>query len=182
LILPRLRTHAAETLMGARAAGLTTSLDTNWDPHGLWMHDLAPCLPHLDYLFLNEDEARMVTGTAEPAPAARAVLARGVETVVIKLGPRGCAIYDGDREVLAPAYDVPVKDTTGAGDCFVAAFLCARLRGADFSEAGQFANAVAALNVQKIGAGIGACSWDEVHEWMRSAPVRVIGSAAIPNN
>src|SRR5581483_10136861 len=47
-VLPNLREHAGETLCRARAAGLSTSLDTNWDPAGRWMKDLAPCLEHLD--------------------------------------------------------------------------------------------------------------------------------------
>ena len=44
-ILPNFRPHAPATLARARAAGLTTSLDTNWDPRGLWMRDLAAARP-----------------------------------------------------------------------------------------------------------------------------------------
>lgn len=61
-ILPHMRIHGAEVLRRARAAGLTTSLDTNWDAEGKWMHSLRPCLEGLNILFMNEDEARMVTG------------------------------------------------------------------------------------------------------------------------
>src|SRR5581483_2280205 len=118
------------------AAGLTTSLDTNWDPRGAWMEDLAPCLPGLDFLFMNEDESRMVAAT--PAD----ILSRGVRTFVLKLGPRGCAVYTTDRMIVSPAFEVPVKDTTGAGDCFVAGFLAAHSRGASLDEAARFANAV----------------------------------------
>ncbi|HEX3880157.1 MAG TPA: carbohydrate kinase family protein, partial [Bryobacteraceae bacterium] len=124
-ILPNLRKHAPETLGRSRAAGLITSLDTNWDPEGRWMQDLAPCLPHLDIAFFNEDEARMTTGTADPRKAAKFLLERGVRTAVLKLGARGCAIYTGADEILCPAFDVEAKDTTGAGDCFVAGFLAA---------------------------------------------------------
>jgi ribokinase len=92
-ILPQLRSTAPETLRRARAAGLTTSLDTTWDPKGQWMEALEPCLEHLDFLFMNEDEARMVTGSDNPADAARQVLSRGVGAAVMKLSSRGCAIY-----------------------------------------------------------------------------------------
>ena len=166
-ILPNFRPHAPATLARARAAGLTTSLDTNWDPRGLWMRDLAPCLPGLDFLFMNEDEARMVTGTSDAKEAAAAVLARGVKTAVLKLGPRGCAVYTGGCEILCPAFEVAVKDTTGAGDCFVAGFLAAHLRGASLAEAGLFANAVGAFSVQCVGASKGLRTYEETEKWIR---------------
>jgi sugar/nucleoside kinase (ribokinase family) len=130
------------------------------------MRDLAPCLPDLDYLFMNEDEARMATGAADPAAAARTVLELGARAAVIKLGPRGCGIYTAEGEFLCPAFDVPVKDTTGAGDCFVAGFLAARLKGADLYEAGRFANAVGAFSVQCVGAATGVKGFDETQSWM----------------
>ncbi len=162
-ILPDFRPHAAETLARARAAGLTTSLDTNWDPCGEWLRALAPCFPGLDFLFMNEDEARMVG----ESPAA--LIGRGVRTFVLKLGPRGCAIYTSEGETLVPAFEVPVQDTTGAGDCFVAGFLAAWLRGATLEEAGRFANAVGALSVQRVGATAGLLTYEEALAWMRSA-------------
>jgi sugar/nucleoside kinase (ribokinase family) len=154
-ILPRFRSHAPETLARARAAGLGTSLDTNWDPLGRWMEDIGPCLPHLDFVFMNEDEARMVTGHTGSRQAGKVLLDRGARTAVLKLGARGCAVYTGDHEILSPAFAVPVKDTTGAGDCFVGAFLCARLRGASLEEAARFANAVGAISVQHVGGAAG---------------------------
>jgi sugar/nucleoside kinase (ribokinase family) len=159
-ILPNFRPHAPATLARARAAGLTTSLDTNWDPRGEWMRALGPCLPGLDFLFMNEDEARMAGET----PAG--ILTRGVGTFVLKLGPRGCAIYTAAGETLVPAFEVPVIDTTGAGDCFVAAFLAAWLRGSSLEEAARFANAVGALVVQRVGASSGVLSYEETQAWM----------------
>ena len=150
-ILPRLRAHAPETLNRARTAGLTTSLDTNWDPLARWMTDIGPCLPYLDLVFMNEDEARMVTGQDEPHHAAEVLLRAGARTAVLKLGARGCAVYTSDREIFSPGFRVPVKDTTGAGDCFVGAFLSARMGGASWEEAARFANALGAICVQHVG-------------------------------
>lgn len=171
-VLPRLRAQGPETLIRARAASLTTSFDTNWDPEGGWMNTLEPCLPYLDVLFMNEDEARMVTGSSDPASGARVVLDKGLQTSVVKLGARGCAIYTADREILCPAFDVQAKDSTGAGDCFVAGFLAASQRGASLTEAGQFANAVAALSVQNVGAVEGVLPRAETEAWMRVTPLR----------
>jgi sugar/nucleoside kinase (ribokinase family) len=171
-ILPKLRVHAPETLARARAAGLATSLDTNWDPQDRWMDDLGGCLPHLDLIFLNEDEARMATGCPTPDGAGKCLLAGGARTAVIKLGPRGCAIYTGDSEIRVPAFDVHVKDTTGAGDCFVGGFLRALVEGASLSEAGRYGNAMGALSVQNIGGASGIPDGVDIDVWMESAETR----------
>ena len=136
------------------------------------MKVLRPCLQYLDILFMNEDEARMITGSNDAAEGAKMVLSEGVKTAVMKLGARGCAIYSSGDETRCPAFDVDVKDTTGAGDCFAAGFLVARHRGADLAQAARFANAVAALSVQKLGAVTGVLSFAKTEAWMRNAPVK----------
>lgn len=171
-VMRRLRACGAEPLIRAREAGLTTSFDTNWDPEERWMESVKPCLPHIDFLFMNEEEARMITGSSDPAAGAGVVLAKGLQTAVMKLGSRGCAIFTKNDEFLCPPFAVDVKDTTGAGDCFVAGFLAARQRGKSLAEAGQFANAVAALSIQNIGAVRGVLPFDQTEAWMRSAPLR----------
>jgi sugar/nucleoside kinase (ribokinase family) len=178
-LLPHMRFHGAEVLRRAQTAGLTTSLDTNWDAEGKWMSALRPCLPRLDILFMNEDEARMVTGWNDAPRGAEVVLREGVRTAVMKLGSRGCAIYSGEEEILCSAFDVAVRDTTGAGDCFVAGFLAARQRGATWAQAGQFANAAAALSVRKLGAVTGMLPFEDIEAWMRTAPVRAPGAAHV---
>ncbi len=168
-LMPHLRSNGAGFLASARKAGLTTSLDTNWDTEGRWMADLGPCLEDLDYVFLNEDEARMATGKSHPAAAAEVLLGRGARTVVIKLGGRGCAVFDGAREIRCPGYRVQVKDTTGAGDCYVAGFLAASLEGASLEEAGRFANACGALTVEQVGGANGVTSAEAVRQWQDRA-------------
>jgi len=167
-ILPRLRPHASETLANARAAGLSTSFDTNWDPQGRWMADVEPCLPYLDIVCLNEDEARMTTGHTDSRLAAQVLLNGGAGMAVLKLGARGCAIYTGDREILSPGFRVETIDTTGAGDCFVGAFLSSRLNGASLEEAARFANAVGAMSVQHVGGAAGLQDGIDVQSWIRN--------------
>src|SRR2546423_1086175 len=69
--LPEMRRRAPESLLRARRAGLTTSQDTGWDACGRWIADIEGCLPHVDLFFMNQDEARMLSGSAEPEQAAR---------------------------------------------------------------------------------------------------------------
>jgi len=87
--LPQLRLRAPESLARARKAGLTTSLDTGWDARGRWLEDIEGCLPHLDLFFMNQDEARMLSGSPDPEQAARRMQALGARDVVIKLGAEG---------------------------------------------------------------------------------------------
>jgi sugar/nucleoside kinase (ribokinase family) len=173
-VLPQLRARGSATLIAAEAAGLTTSFDTNWDPQNGWMGSLRPCLPHIGTLFMNQDEGRMITGSDEPKKMAQCILQHGTETLAIKLGARGCAIYNGDREVVCPAFEVHAVDSTGAGDCFAAGYLTAVLGGASLAEAGRFANAVAAMSVEKLGAVNGVVSETETYAWLSTARVRAL--------
>ena len=91
--LPNMIRHGAEVLRRARQAGMTTSLDMGWDQSGRWMASLAPCLPHTDLLFVNEEESRMLTGANDPAGMARVFRDHGAGDIALKLGARGCVIY-----------------------------------------------------------------------------------------
>jgi sugar/nucleoside kinase (ribokinase family) len=166
--LKNLRAQAASALRRAREAGLLTSLDTGWDPLGEWMALLGGCLSHLDIVFVNEDESRMLAGTSDPDHAARFFLERGVGMAVIKLGGAGCAVYSRDGSFRVPAYGVRCVDTTGAGDCFAGGFLAALEAGDSVEDAARLANAAGALSVQSLGATTGILSRPETLAWMRA--------------
>ncbi len=170
--LPAFRSHAMETLRRAKAAGLLTSVDAAWDSQGRWMQDLGPCLAHVDLLFVNEEEAHMLTGTEDPMAAAKALRKAGASVVVVKLGAKGCAVYSGSEEFQVPAFEVEVVDTTGAGDCFAGGFLAALQRGLSLQDAARAANAVGALSVRRVGSVAGLLSWDETEEWMAMGRAR----------
>jgi sugar/nucleoside kinase (ribokinase family) len=166
--LPQMRRRAPESLRNAREAGLTTSLDTGWDARGRWLEDIEGCLPHLDLLFLNQDEARMLSGSADPNEAGRRMQALGAADVVIKLGAEGCAIFTSAGATRVAGFAVDVVDTTGAGDCFVGGFLAALSEGCGYPDAARLANAVGALSVQKLGAINGVRSREETEAWLRA--------------
>ena len=170
--LPNLRRDPAAALRRARQAGLTTSFDTAWDARGEWMQVVGPCLPHVDLFFMNHDEARMLTGTAEPLEAARRLQDLGARDVVVKLGGRGCAIVTREGMTCVPAFDVEVIDTTGAGDSFVGGFLAELYRASDYAAAARFANATGAFSVRSLGAVTGIRGYEETRAWMLSARTR----------
>ena len=112
----------------ARRLGLTTSLDTNWDPSGRWA-GLAGILAETDVFLPNAAELLAVTGAAALEDAA-AMLVKGGTTVVLKDGARGGRAWWPGGDCAAPGLAMDVVDTTGAGDSFNAGFLAARLGAA----------------------------------------------------
>jgi len=104
----------------ARALGLTTSLDSNWDPTGKWS-GFDALLRLTDIFFPNETEIQSLTGRMDIDEAAR-VLAEKCNILAVKLGAKGALAYHGDEICRAPALSVQVADTVGAGDSFDAGF------------------------------------------------------------
>ena len=164
--MPGFQAYAPKVMKQAREQGLSTSMDTAWDPQGLWMKTLGPCLPYTDVLFANEDETLLLTGAQEPERAAAILMEHGATRVVVKLGSRGCLVGGPDGYFRSPGFQVETVDTTGAGDCFAGGFLAARQRGWDYAAAARFANAVGALSVGSLGAVTGIRTFAKTVEWM----------------
>jgi sugar/nucleoside kinase (ribokinase family) len=141
----------ATALAGARAAGATTSLDTNWDPAGIWGAEFfADVLAQTDLLLPNEAEAVRLAGAAT-LPDAVASLTKAGGRIVVKLGARGALYADGPRQYVATPPPMTPVDTTGAGDCFNAGLLTGLLRGLEPAKALALACATGALSTQGIG-------------------------------
>lgn len=80
---------------------------------------------------------------------------RGVKEVIVKLGKQGAGYEDDVAFKLFPALPVEkVVDTTGASDCFIAAFLYGMIQWGDISRAIKAANIVSSYSIQKKGAAI----------------------------
>ena len=159
----------AELLRHARAAGVTTFMDTVWDDTGRWMETLAPCLPYVDYFVPSLLEGRALTGLDDPAEVARALLAHGVKTVGLKMGVDGCLAMSAEGQVVRlPAFQVDVVDATGAGDAFAAGFIAGVWQGWELAKTARFANAVGALSVTGLGASGGVRSLSETLLFMEN--------------
>jgi ribokinase len=126
-------------------------------------------LKAVDILTPNEAEAAMLAGlapgplTTEQAGAiARTLQAKGVRTVIVKLGEQGCLLADGDTQQLIPAPKVKAVDTTAAGDVFNAALAVALSEGQDLAAACGFAVKAGAISVTRMGAQSSAPSRNEI--------------------
>ncbi|MCA0242123.1 MAG: ribokinase [Proteobacteria bacterium] len=145
--------------LAARAAGLSVTLNA------------APALSlpaelrsALDLLIVNEGELAAITGVAGDLDTALSLLS--VPNVVVTLGARGLrARCDGVR-LDQPAFEVPVVDTTGAGDTFCGALVAERLHGSGWPNALRFASAAAALACTRPGAQASIPTRDEVLKFL----------------
>ncbi|WP_344881025.1 carbohydrate kinase family protein [Nonomuraea antimicrobica] len=164
----------------ARAAGASTSLDTNDDPAGRWA-GLAEVLPLTDVLLPNEAEAlsiaRTLTAAATPAQgratrpqagsrdgglerAVRELAARGTLPVV-KRGERGALAFADGALVETPARPATVVDAVGAGDSFNAGLLAALLRGLPLRRSMAVAVACGTLSTRAAGGTAAQPTWEE---------------------
>jgi ribokinase len=139
------------------------------------MLDPAPAAPLPDSVWgqvawftPNETEAAMyLDRNAAAAIAAGALLAKGVQGVVLKRGSEGAYVaVSGKPGAWVPAFHVDAIDTVGAGDCFNGAFAVGLLEGKDPWKAARFASAAAAISVTRRGAQAAMPTRTEVEDFL----------------
>ena len=142
--------------------------------------NLAPAYPILDemlrkidYLILNESEANLLTNISVTDPdsakaACSALFTRGADTIIVTLGAKGALLATTDEFTFLPAYQANVVDTTAAGDAFAAGFVVSLLETQDLAQSVQYANAVGALTVTKLGAQVSLPSKEDVENFLKT--------------
>lgn len=161
-----LRPAFPQIFQQARAMGLTTSFDPNWDPNGSWSKSINRVLRHTNVLFVNKREALQFT-RSRSVNAALKRLGQLVPCAVIKQGSRGAAAIQGNELVAAAGFTVETVDTTGAGDSFDAGFISAYLRDASLSECLRLGNACGALSTRKLGGTAGQPNQKQIRTFLR---------------
>ena len=128
---------------------------------------VAPVPPELlakvTYLTPNEHEAAILFAGQGKAD----ILGRNQGKVIMTLGSKGVAYAEKGQVYNVPGFKVQPVDTTGAGDTFNGAFAVARANGKNMYDSISFANAAAALSVQKLGAQGGMPYLNEVEEMLK---------------
>lgn len=133
-----------------RRRGVTTSWDFGWNELLTGDRGLTPLIDALDFVFVNELEARLYTG--EPTLEAAMPHWRQRRAItIVKQGDQGATWVAPDRDIYFPAPRVKVVDTTGAGDAFNAGFLVAWLRGHTPARCLAAGNKVGAASTLKAG-------------------------------
>ena len=156
-------------IANARANGMLLSYDPNlrpslWDSEQKAREKINEGFRYADFVKISDEEFEFITGAKTPEACAKAVLAKGCGLVIVTLGKNGCYYSDGRRSGTLSGRKVKTVETTGAGDAFVAAMLCALVRRMKSGERTvpkvddalvrdiQFANCAAALATTKMGA------------------------------
>jgi len=131
-------------------------------------------LPEVTVFSPNESETEAFTGISptsdENCKAAALALLKRVKAdyIVLKLGGRGAYIFDGVKGTTKAPYDMPVVDTTAAGDAFTAALTLEYLKSGDILSACDFANAAGSITVSRKGASSSIPSEKEVADFLLS--------------
>jgi sugar/nucleoside kinase (ribokinase family) len=169
-----LRPQIPELFRAAKAAGLTTSLDTNDDPEDRWADDLHNVLPYVDVLLPNERELCRIAHTEDPDRAVESVVEQ-VRLLVVKRGRAGAVARRGSERYRTEAFAVEFVDSVGAGDSFDAGFVHQFIRGGSIEECLKFASLTGALSTTRAG-GIEAFRNAEHRErFLREARAKCIG-------
>src|SRR5271166_4915514 len=162
---PGLQPGCLELFQSAKAAGLTTSLDPDHDPHEEWDSGIRQLLSNVDVFLPNEVEASRISGTQDLEAAMKLFDGLG-HTTVIKRGSYGVSVIRGHQVVSAPAFNIQPVDTTGAGDSFNAGFLFQYLRGEPLQKCMAWGNACGALSTRALGGIAGFPTRSEVEEFL----------------
>jgi ribokinase len=114
-------------------------------------------LKNISIITPNEKEAEMLSGIRvidieSAKEAAKFLSEKGIDTVIITLGPKGALIYDGKNFDHIKSLEVKAVDTTAAGDIFNGGLAVALNEGKDLKEATSFACKAAAISVTRKGA------------------------------
>ncbi|WP_170319334.1 carbohydrate kinase family protein [Polyangium spumosum] len=148
------RDATLEMMEEASRRAIPISLDICLPLVRAWPAEVFALAPRILVLFGNKRElGALAPPGREACEAAIAALAlAGAPLVVGKLGAEGAVVAEGSGRTFLPACPAEVRDTTGAGDGFVAAFIYAIRRGASPAHAAMLGNAAGALVVSRPGA------------------------------
>ncbi|MDD4312702.1 MAG: carbohydrate kinase family protein [Eubacteriales bacterium] len=162
-VFPHFRAEELATLFFAiKQRGCVLAADMTKRKNGEKLADLANVWPYLDIVFANAEEAGLLCDSTDVYAMAQAFRHAGVGCIVIKTGASGCFVgSDAFTGAVAGCVSRACVDTTGAGDNFAAAFLYARAAGRTPDDCARYANAVASICVEHLGATTHVITPDE---------------------
>ena len=134
--IPRIR-EASEALL---SCDFSNQLD---DPR-------TGVMPYLDFSFFSG--RHLAEKGVDPEAKVRELKERTPGLVAMTLGEYGSLVYDGEKMYRGKAYPVEVVDTLGAGDSWIASFLCGKLKGESTEKSIRAGHRAAAETCRRLGA------------------------------
>ena len=135
----------------------------NPSPYNDMIHSLP--LHLVDVFLVNEIEGMEIAGTHNPKPERILSALREkfpIAKIVLTLGKRGVIYFDGGDVNSHDIYDVPVVDTTAAGDTFTGYFLAGLIKGKSSPRIIEIASKASSITVSRFGASVSIPTMDEV--------------------
>lgn len=138
-------------------------------------------LPYLDFLVLNDIEARVLCGLPEDAQIQYDIILKRIREkyctrgVIMTCGDKGSAVLDGDEFWTVDSTLVEAVDTIGAGDGYLAAAAAGLIWGKSLKESTQWAGKYAAYKVTRKGSmtrkpGMGYPGLTETEAFIKAHP------------
>lgn len=165
------------TLLERRARRRHTILDLDYRP-SFWTaeeearREIGGTLDAVTIAIGNRVECEVAVGAAEPEAAAEALLARGLEVAVVKLGGDGVLVATPAEQRIVPPVPVDVVCALGAGDAFGGAFCHGLLEGMTPFAAAELANAAGAIVASRLLCADAMPTEDELRALLERSRVR----------
>jgi ribokinase len=129
------------------------SLDIGTEPALRARSQIMEILPQIDVIFPNETELTILGEGRSVDDSLDYLLERRANAIVAKCGSKGSILAVGNKRARLPAFDVPVKDSTGAGDNFNAGVVLGRLVGLSWEASAALGNALGGMATSHDGGG-----------------------------
>jgi 1-phosphofructokinase len=142
-----------ELIKAIAAKGVKVALDASGD--GLRCAvQAAPTLikPNMDEL--QEFTGRKLNNQQDVIGAARSLLDKGIQTVVVSMGAQGALFVESNAVIRAIPPQVQVKSTVGAGDAMLSGMVAGKIENRSLSDCARLATAFSVVAVTHIGAGL----------------------------
>lgn len=150
-LLNNIRQDLAIVYKKAKEMGLSTSIDTNYDPKEKWEGDIFNVLDYTDVFLPNMTELMAISGEKDPDSAIRHLTKNRNLLVAVKKGEDGAFAEKDKVRYSAETIQVKPVDTTGAGDSFDAGFLFGFLNGLGIEKSLRIGCICGALSTLGIG-------------------------------
>jgi sugar/nucleoside kinase (ribokinase family) len=165
---PALKKNIVELFAQAKMAGMTTSLDPQWDPAEQWDIDIHQLLPYVDVFMPNAKELECITRIFDPIKAMKSLSTGNV--IVVKNGNAGASLlHKYDLLHQSSFLNRNVVDSIGAGDSFDAGFIHKFIQQRPLQECLEFAALAGAINTTMPGGTTAFEDIDKVKEIARAS-------------
>ena len=164
-MLDQLRPDVNKLFQYAKQQGLSTSLDTNFDPLQEWGKGLKETFKNTDLFFPNEREVKSIVGSDDLDQAIRRMSSE-VPYLAVKLGSEGAVATNNGEKTRCPSLKVKVVDTIGAGDSFDAGFVFGFLNGWNLEKCLRSACICGSLSTREVGGTNSQATLKELTEYL----------------